>query len=304
MESIYNISGQTLAGRHWEGYSGFWIIQQYSEEPAVKSIASLLLLTVVSFGNIASGQATKPYREIKGTVEEFTYHRDWSSYYWREDFTMLVKDDAGKVHRVISREPTPWTDRRLGTTFPGLKVDWQSKPRVHLIGVGGIDRQPEKFYDLKLDPEKTVTAFIVRVEAKEKAMWKDYYINNWFHHWGPEADKKMLAHYANDNPHYTVYGYFDNSIAAPFDSAGQELLEKYCISWAGIGKVSIIRFSTATRRKWSSSTKRGRRRRNNSLRNHHEISCSFIVDRRQFLECRRRSGAEAQLPLSGTQRYG
>ena len=87
---------------------------------------------------------------------------------------------------------------------------------MQIIGVRAIDRQPAEYYDLKLDPDKTITAFILRVRQGDA--WKDFYVNNWFHDWGPETDRKILAHYANDLPHYTVYGYIGNkSIAAPFD---------------------------------------------------------------------------------------
>ncbi len=161
-----------------------------------------------------------PYIELEGKVEEFRFIRNWRSYYWRQDCTLLVRDDAGKVHRVISREPTPWSGHRLGTTYTGLAVDWTKQPRVKIIGVQAIDRQPEEFYDLKLDAKETVTAFIIRVEGK------DFYVNNWFHKWGDDTDRKMLKHYANDLPHYTVYGYY-NGIAAPWDAEGKKLLEKY-----------------------------------------------------------------------------
>jgi hypothetical protein len=50
------------------------------------------------------------YRELTGRAEGFAYIRQWRSYYWREDFTLLVRDDGGRLHRVISREPTPWNE--------------------------------------------------------------------------------------------------------------------------------------------------------------------------------------------------
>ena len=165
-----------------------------------------------------------PYVELEGQAEEYAHTRNWRSYYWREDFTLLVRDDKGQVHRIISREPTPWNGYRLGTTLTGLKVEWAKKPRVQIIGVRAIDRQPAEYYDLKLDPDKTITAFIVRVRQGDA--WKDFYVNNWFHDWGPDTDRKILAQYANNLPEYTVYGY-NSSIAAPFDKDSQQLLKKY-----------------------------------------------------------------------------
>ena len=78
---------------------------------------------------------------------------------------------------------------------------------------------------MKLDAKNTVTAFILRVQDTEKS-WKDFYVNNWFHRWGADTDRKILKHYANDDPNYTVYGYFPG-IIAPFDAEGKTLLLKY-----------------------------------------------------------------------------
>ncbi len=170
-----------------------------------------------------------PYCELEGKVEEFTFRHDWRSYYWRDDFTLLMRDGDGKLHRVISREPTPWVGYRLGTTYTGLAVDWTAHPRVRVIGVRAVDRQPAEFYDLKLDADKIVTAFILRVDTapdKKEPVWKDFYVNNWFHQWGAEPDVKMLPHFANDDPNYTVYGYL-GGIAAPIDAEGKKLLEQF-----------------------------------------------------------------------------
>jgi hypothetical protein len=179
-----------------------------------------------------------PYRELEGKVEEFAFNRNWRSYYWREDHTLLVRDADGMLHRVISREPTPWVGYRLGTTYTGLTVDWTSRPRVRIIGVGAIDRIPAEFYGLKLDPDKTLTSFITRVQMQQngKPVWRDFYVNNWFHSWGTETDKKMLQHYANDDPNYTVYGYL-GGIAAPIDAAGMALLAKYPDGYIYHGRV-------------------------------------------------------------------
>lgn len=180
----------------------------------------IALLAVTELFSHGQQPRNYPYIEVEGKVEEFRFLRNWRHYYWRRDFTMLVRDDGGKLHRVISREPKPWAGYRLGTTYTGLAVDWTKQPRVKIIGVLAIDRTPEDFYDLKLDPKTTVTAFIARVDGK------DFYVNNWFHKWGDETDRKILPHYANDSPHYTIYGYF-NGIAAPFDAEGVKLLQKY-----------------------------------------------------------------------------
>jgi len=182
---------------------------------------------------LQAGERNYPYAELEGTVEEHRYIREWRAYYWRDDNTMIVRDDTGKRHRVISREPTPWNNLRLGTTYTGLKVDWTKNPRVKIIGVKAVDRQPEEFYDLKLDPANTITAFIVRVQTEKDGRWRDYYVNNWFHDWSPDTDVKMLSHYANNDPNYTVYGYL-KGIKAPFDAEGQQLIDKHSKEWGGI----------------------------------------------------------------------
>jgi len=197
-------------------------------------IYTLILFLIISPGLPAyAAEREYTYVELEGVVEDYQYYHKWRAYYWREDFTILVRDDQGVQHRVISREPTPWTNLRLGTTYPKSKIDWKAKPRVKLIGVKAIDRTPAEFYDVKLDPKQTITAFIVRAKQTEKASWQDYYVNNWFHRWGKETNLKMLSHYANDDPHYTVYGYL-RGIAAPFDSESQALLDKYAETYRGI----------------------------------------------------------------------
>ena len=158
--------------------------------------------------------------------------RNWSSYYWREDFTFLLRDDKGQLHRVISREPTPWTNLRLGTTYTGLKVDWQSKPRVKVIGVQAIDRQPANYYDLKLDPDKDRSRLSFCASSKTTSGRIITSITGSTIGARKRAEK-MVPHYANDSPHYAVYGYL-NGIAAPFDKEGQELVKKYEGEYSGI----------------------------------------------------------------------
>jgi hypothetical protein len=43
----------------------------------------------------------------------------------------------------------------------------------------------------------------------------------------------VLSHYANNDPHYTVYGYL-NAKAVPLDAAGDKLLRKFEADYAGI----------------------------------------------------------------------
>lgn len=198
------------------------------------TLGSLTLLRLsMSPPSLLAAERNYAFVELEGTAEEHKFIREWRSYYWRDDHTLVLRDDAGKRYRIISREPTPWNNLRLGTTYPGLQVDWDKKPRVKIIGVKAVDRIPEDFYDLKLEPANTITAFIVRVQITRDGPWRDYYVNNWFHNWGAETDRKMLRHYANDDSNYAVYGYL-RGIAAPFDAEGQKLIDKFSPEWNGI----------------------------------------------------------------------
>ena len=163
--------------------------------------------------------------ELVGEATDYWYSRNWRSYYWREDFTFLLKEDGtGKTWRIISREPTPNYAYRMGTTYTDLKVDWKAKPRVKVVGVKAIDRIPADFYDFKLDEPNLATALIVFVETEPK-VWKEFFVNNWFHKWGDRADKAIHAYYADKKTPYDVYG-FHNGQAAPFDAKSREIIEK------------------------------------------------------------------------------
>src|SRR5690348_1972873 len=91
------------------------------------SSAVLVLAACTTSVQAAEPPRNDPYVELEGVAEDFSFRREWNSYYWREDFTFVLRDDKGMIHRVLSREPTPWNDLRLGTTYTGLKVDWAAR---------------------------------------------------------------------------------------------------------------------------------------------------------------------------------
>ena len=108
---------------------------------AVSSPLCILLYVLIAVARPSGVNATDrdyPYIEMEGTVQDFQFHRHWRSYYWRDDFTMVIRDDEGKNHRVISREPTPWSGFRFGTTYTKLKVNWTKQPKVKVIGAIGM----------------------------------------------------------------------------------------------------------------------------------------------------------------------
>jgi hypothetical protein len=166
--------------------------------------------------------------ELVGRATDYWFSHNWRDYYWREDFTFLLAEEGtGKTWRIISREPTPAYGYRMGTTYTDLKVDWKAKPRVKVLGVKAIDRIPADFYDFKLDDKNLATALIVSVETEPK-VWKEFYINNWFHKWDEKAgkaDKVVHGHYAGKKAPYDIYG-FVNGQAAPFDKKSQAIIEK------------------------------------------------------------------------------
>lgn len=164
--------------------------------------------------------------ELTGTASGWKKYRDWRSYFWRDDFTFLLAEDkTGKVWRVISREPTPNYDYRMGPTYTGLSVDWAAKPRVKVVGVKAVDRIPAEFHDLKLDEPNIATALILSVEDG-KGGWREFYVNNWFHKWGDRADKAIHAHYAGKKAPYDIYGFVDGQ-AAPFDKKSREVIDRH-----------------------------------------------------------------------------
>src|SRR5205823_4988690 len=69
--------------------------------------------------------------------------------------------------------------------------------------------------------------FVVWVETEPK-VWKEFYINNWFHKWdekGLKADKFVYGYYAGKKAPYDIYG-FVNGQAAPFDKASRAVIDK------------------------------------------------------------------------------
>jgi hypothetical protein len=195
----------------------------------MKHIIVIGLLGILFSVGAASVHAQKPAPEpieLIGKPTNFYYTKNYNSYYWREDFSFLLKDEkSGKTWRILSREPTPAYDWRMGTTFTGLKPDWQKGPRVKIGGVTGVDRLPATFYHLKLDEPKIATAHIVHVETA-KDEWKLYNINNWFHKWSDKADPVIYSHYADKQAPYDIYG-FINGQAASFNQKSQELITKH-----------------------------------------------------------------------------
>lgn len=163
--------------------------------------------------------------ELIGTPRGYFYTRNYPSYYWREDFSFLLKDEkTGKEWRIISREPTPHYDWRLGTTYTGLPVNWKKPPRVKVFGVTGVDRIPKDFYTFKLNEPNIATAFVVWVETAP-GTWREWYVNNWFHRWGAAADAAVHKLYADRKAPYDIYGYL-NGQSAPFAAKSQELIRK------------------------------------------------------------------------------
>jgi len=182
---------------------------------------SLILIALLA--PLAQG-APEPV-ELTGTASGFRAYRDWQSYYWRDDFQFTLKEDgAGKTWRIISREPTPAYHWRMGTTLTGLKVDWSKNPRVKVVGVSGVDRQPAEFHDLKLEGD-IATAVVLYVEGPD-TKGHEFYVNNWFHSWDARADAAIHKLYAGKKAPYDVYGFIKGQVA-PFSKDAQALIAKH-----------------------------------------------------------------------------
>lgn len=194
----------------------------------MRTSAIVAILMLIPFAGSASAGPKGKERdwevtELTGRAEDFWYKKYYRVYYWAEDFTFLLKD-GDKTWRIISREPTPAYEWRMGPTYTGLKVDWKKNPKVKVLAVKAIDRIPEEFPDHKLDDKHLATALIVWVEVGSE--WKEFYVNNWFHIWGPRADAKVHSYYADKGAPYHLYG-FARSQAAPFDAKSKAILDKH-----------------------------------------------------------------------------
>ncbi len=190
-------------------------------------IYAILFSVVVAIPSQAQPAAIKPV-ELVGKASQFFYTRNYNSYYWREDFSFLLTDEkTGKTWRILSREPTPAYDWRMGTTFTGTKPDWKSNPRVKIVGVTGVDRLPANFYHLKLDEPLIATAHLVWIDAeKTKGAWQLYNANNWFHKWSKEADPVIYRHFADKGAPFDIYGFIKGQ-AAPFSKQSQLQIETH-----------------------------------------------------------------------------
>ena len=194
-------------------------------------LASCVFVAALSTaGN--SGQAHGTERDyspidLVGKASSFHLTHNWRAYYWRKDITFLLKDEkTGKTWRIVSRDMTPYEGRwLLGPTYTDLEVDWRSNPRIRVIGVGAIDRPSKQFYDLKLDEKNVGTAMVILVEVKPNT-WMEYYVNNWIHRWGPDADRAIHAYYADKKVPYDVFGWIEGK-ACPFSREARVLLKKF-----------------------------------------------------------------------------
>jgi len=157
---------------------------------------------------------SSPFVDIVGKVEKSGFYDTPFP-----DFYFLL--DTGT--EVVSRETTTFCEYKFGPTYTNLKVNWEERPIVRIIGVNGIDRSGSKFRDLNLDSKKVITALIVFVKLGNE--WKPYYINNWFHTWRgnqPGLESKDIVQFYIDKG-YDVFGWINSKGNIP--SEGIEKLE-------------------------------------------------------------------------------
>ena len=193
--------------------------------PAMKAVMLVLAVGLPALCRAAPPRNMKAI-ELVGHVTDLFYTHNWRIYHWRKDLTFQLKNEkSGETWRVISREATPHNSWLLGPTYTGLKVDWKRNPRVKVIGVEGIDRAPARFYNRKFTETLIATAFIVLVETAP-GKWQEFFVNNWFHRWGPEADGTIHAAYADKKPPYEIYGWIVGK-RAPFSKASTSVMANH-----------------------------------------------------------------------------
>lgn len=149
----------------------------------------------------------KHYVFWTGKMRDFRLYRRWAHYYTAEEFSFTFDSDAHGTWQVISREPTPWHDWRMGTTFLRQSADELARgTRVRVMGLKNfIDRLPKTFQNVKLDVEHMLSALIVEVWRADAKLdgggrWAPWHINNWFHNWGTPADDALIASHYIDKP--------------------------------------------------------------------------------------------------------
>jgi hypothetical protein len=63
-------------------------------------------------------KADKQPAELDGRAEDFFWTRNWNTYYWREDFSFLLRTDDGESWRVVSRRRRRRTTGGWGRPTP------------------------------------------------------------------------------------------------------------------------------------------------------------------------------------------
>jgi len=130
-----------------------------------------------------------PYLDWQGPMTDFRWRfARWPSptaqmVYRMTDFTFVLHplDDA-TPWQVVSKQMLPFEPFLLSPTFTGLLFPRKRGENVRVIGVRGIDRQSQGFYDIRIpDRARALTALIVA--RKVRGQWRPIYINNWFREW-------------------------------------------------------------------------------------------------------------------------
>lgn len=158
--------------------------------------------------------AQPPYLDWQGPMTDFQWRfAEWSPppaqmVYRMTDFTFVLHpEDDATPWRVVSKQMLPSEPFLLSPTFTGLLFPRQRDETVRVIGVRGIDRQSQRFYDVALpDLNRALTALIVA--RKLRGQWRPIYVNNWFRAWREEVpgvtDKSIAGYYVNKGRPFEV----------------------------------------------------------------------------------------------------
>jgi len=157
-----------------------------------------------------------PYVDWVGRVQNFR----WRYGRWKPDkestISYRMTDFAFEIHpendatpwAVLSKPMVPLEPFMFGPTYTGLLFPSGSKSKVRIIGVRGIDRPHERFYDIRIgDRNRVVTALIIA--SLIRGRWKPIYVNNWFTSWRLEipgaGDPAIAGYFADKRRPFDVY---------------------------------------------------------------------------------------------------
>jgi outer membrane protein assembly factor BamB len=155
-----------------------------------------------------------PYFDSQGPITDLQWRfARWPQnpakfVYRMTDFTFIFHpiDDAAPW-RVVSKQMLPYEPFLLSPTYTGLLFPTGGGDNLRVIGVRGIDRQSQGFYDVAIrDRTRVLTALILA--RKLRGQWRPICVNNWFGAWRDDepgvSDRFIAGYYVNKKRPFEV----------------------------------------------------------------------------------------------------